>query len=72
MGSQAKVLFLALVHQISFLLLRAEYKKNSKEKFKQHPHVAKAFSYPKHIYKHVEHHGKLTFLEVIVNKPKST
>ena len=39
--------------------------------FKRHPHVAKAFSYPRHIYKHVEHHGKLTFLRLKVDKTKS-
>ena len=41
-------------------------------KFKRHPLVAKAFSFSKHIYKHVEHHGKLTFLGVNVDKPQST
>ena len=40
--------------------------------FKRHPHVAKAFSYLKHIYKHVKHHGKLNFLGVKVDKLKST
>ena len=37
---------------------------------KQHPHVAKTFRYPKHIYKHVEHHGKMTFLGFKVYKAK--
>ena len=27
--------------------------------------------WPKHIYKHVEHHGKLNFWEVKVDKPNS-
>ena len=40
-------------------------------KFKWHPHVAKAFSYLKHIKKNIEHHGKLIFLGVKVDKPKS-
>ena len=34
-----------------------------KPKFKQHPPNSKAFSSPEHIYKNVEHHGKLTSLQ---------
>ena len=57
--------FLAFVHFHKFLLLMAKYstKVADKPKCKQHPHVANAFSYPRNIYKHVEHHGKLTFCQ---------
>ena len=60
--------------KLAFLLLRAKYQKRIVDKptFKQHPHVAKAFIYPKHIFKHVEHHDKLIILAVKVDKPKST
>ena len=41
-------------------------------KLKRHPRSAIAFSSPEHTYKNFEHHGKLTFLGVIVNKHIST
>ena len=75
MDSKAKSPVFAFVRSIFFvLLLKAKYQTKvvDRPKFKRHPHVAKAFRYPKHIYKHVEHHGKLIFLGVKVDKPKST
>ena len=56
------------------MLLKAKYptKTIDKPKLKQHPLVAKAISYSKYIYKHIEHHGKYTFFGVQVDKPEST
>ena len=43
---------------IIFLFLKAKYPTQivEKPKFKRHQHIAKAFSSPEDIYKHVEHH----------------
>ena len=38
---------------------------------KWHPHIAKGFSSPEHIDKHVEHYRKLIFVGVKVDQPKS-
>ena len=59
--------------RLVLLLLKAKYQTQIVDMpmFKWHPHLAKAFTYPKHIYKHVEHHGKLSFLGLKVDKPKS-
>ena len=58
MDSQAKKsFFLFCPLKFVFLLLKAKL-------------LAKAFRYPKHIYKHVEHHWKLSLVGVKVDKPK--
>ena len=45
---------------------------NTKHKWLKDPRTAKAFSSPEHIYKNVEHHGKLTPLGDKAEEPKST
>ena len=43
-----------------------------KPKFKQYQHIDIYFSSPEHIYKHVEHHKKLFFKGINVDKLKNT
>ena len=66
-----KAHFLLLANNfIYFLFCKAKYQTQLVEqpKFKSHPNTAKAFSSPKYIYQHVEHHKKLISLGVQVDK----
>ena len=60
--------FFVVVHFNTYLLLKTKHQTKNVDipKIKRHPHVAKAFSYLKHIYKHVLHNGKLVLFGIKV------
>ena len=68
-----KIVIAFVNSNFSLIFLKNKYPTHivERSKFKQHTRLAKAFSSPDHIYKHMEHRKKQILWGIKVYKPKS-